>query len=103
MSGICDANRRRVVTVIRQDRYFCSMRAQGGSDGANTCMTLVCDRSARNRNGPVSVLVLFHARMGDVMDNAFFAWRCGCDTCGAHYLIDGNCAAVFRNRYRMAG
>ena len=79
------------------------MRAQGGSDGANTCMTLVCDHSARNRNDSVPMLVLFRAQMGDVMDNALFVWRCGCDTCGAHYLIGGNYAVVFRNRYRVAG
>ena len=79
------------------------MRAQGGSDGANTCMTLVCDHSARNRNDSVPMLVLFRAQMGDVMDYAPFVWRCGCDTCGAYYLIGGNCAVVFRNRYRLTG
>jgi len=66
-------------------------------------MTLVCDHSARNRNDPVPTLVLFCAQMGDVMDNAPFVWRYACDTCGAYYLIDGNCAAVFRNRYRVTG
>ena len=34
------ANGHRVVRLIRQDRYI-SMRAQGGSDGANPRMTLV--------------------------------------------------------------
>ena len=103
MSGICDANRRRVVTVIRQDRYFCSMRAQGGSDGVNTCMTLVCDHTSRNRDDSVPMFVQLCIKLGDVTGNAPFVWRCGCDTCGALYLIGGNCVAVFRNRYRPAG
>src|SRR6266567_2288871 len=51
------ANRHRLVSLIRQDRYFCSMRGQGGSGGANTCMTLVCGHPSRNRNDRVSALV----------------------------------------------
>ena len=56
-----------------QDRYFCSMRAQGGSDGANTCMTLVCDDGSRKWNDPVSLLVLLYTQMGDVTGNARYA------------------------------
>jgi hypothetical protein len=48
------------------------MRAQGGSDGANTCMTLVCDDGARKWNDPVSLLVLLYTQMGDVMGNALY-------------------------------
>jgi len=55
-----------------QDRYFCSMRAQGGSDGANTCMTLVRVDGARKWNDPVSLLVLLYTQMGDVMGNALY-------------------------------
>jgi hypothetical protein len=55
-----------------QDRYFCSMRAQGGSDGANTCMTLVCDNGSRKWNDPVSLLVLLCTQMGDVTGNALY-------------------------------
>ena len=61
------------------------MRAHGGPDGANTCMTLVCDYGSRNRNGPVSRLALLCAQMGDVTGNALFALRCRCDTCGSLY------------------
>ena len=86
-----------------QDRYFCSMRAHGGSDGANTCMTLVCDYGSRNRNDPASRLALLCAQMGDVTGNALFVLRCRCGTCGSLYPIGGNCAAVFRNRYRTGG
>ena len=60
--------------------YLCSMSAWAGSDGANTCMTLVCDYSARNQNDRVSVFVPLHARMGDVVGyHAFWTempmWR----------------------------
>ena len=79
------------------------MRAQGGSDGANTFMTLVCDYGSRKWNDPVSLLVLLCTRMGDVTGNALYVQRCQCDACGTPYLIGGNCAAVFRNRCRTAG
>jgi len=48
------------------------MRAQGGSDGANTFMTLVCDYGSRKRNDPVSLLVQLCTQMGDVTGNALY-------------------------------
>jgi len=48
------------------------MRAHGGSDGANTCMTLVCDYSSRKRNDSVPLLVLLCTRMGGVAGNALY-------------------------------
>jgi len=48
------------------------MRAQGGSDGANTCMTLVCDYRSRKRNDPVSLLMLLCTQMGNVTGNALY-------------------------------
>lgn len=48
------------------------MRAQGGPDGANTCMTLVCDYGSRKWNDPVSLLVLLCTQMGGVTGNALY-------------------------------
>ena len=66
-------------------------------------MTLVCDYGSRKWNDPASLLVPLCTQMGDVTGSALYVQRCQCDTCGASYLIGGNCAAVFRNRYRTAG
>ena len=66
-------------------------------------MTLVCDYGSRKRNDPVPLLVLLCTQMGGVAGNALYESRCQCDTCGSLYLIGGNCATVFRNRYRAAG
>ena len=66
-------------------------------------MTLVCDYGSRKRNDPVSLLVQLCTQMGDVTDDALYVQGCQCDTCGALYLIGGNCAPVFLNRYRAAG
>jgi hypothetical protein len=78
------------------------MRAQDGGRG-NTSMTLVGITPPRNRNELVSLFIRISACLGDVTVCERFGPRCRCDACGAHYLIDGNCAADYRNRYRLTG
>ena len=89
-----------------RDRYFRTMRAQDEGGQENTSMTLVGYPAPRNRNELVPMLIPIcpiRGTMGAVTARECFWQRCRCGSCDTQYRIDGNCAGVSRNRYRLAG
>ena len=72
----------------------------------NTSMTLVGRTVARNRNELVSIFIII-VRYGARWDLLKYVSALGRDAVVAsvntHYRIDGNCAGISRNRYRLAG